>query len=92
MQQTQTDQVTIASLLATAKDESKSTDERYGAMRLACSLRGDEYAHVPIEQLRFVAAALDFSHILQGAALSFRGAAEAVAAGFARRSAPVLRR
>lgn len=84
--QQQTNEEMTASLLATARDETKAAEERHAALRHVCQLRGDAYAHVPPEQLRFVAAAMSQAE-LEGCKfgpLSLRDAAEAVAAGFAR--------
>ena len=77
---------TVESLLSTARDESKPAEERYAALRHVCQLRGDVYQHVPLEQLRPVAAGMgDFFGLTH---LSLRDSAEAVAAGIARRAAP----
>lgn len=78
------DEAMVKSLLATAKDESKSDQERYSALRHACQLRGDVYQHVPLEQLKFVAAAMGAYCDLRP--LSMQDAAEAVASGFHRKA------
>jgi hypothetical protein len=76
----------VAELLAIARDESKTQDERYGALRLACQLRDDPYRHVPLEQLASVASAAGFSKLMGKPLLCLQDAAEAVASGFARRT------
>lgn len=87
-QQNQIDEEMISSLLATARDESKTAEERYGALKHVCRLRGDHYQHVPIEQIKFLAAAIQYSEILHRPLLSFKDATDAVTAAFARRTAP----
>lgn len=90
----QVDEQLIASLLATAGDESKAESERYGALKHACQLRGDNYQHVPIDQLKLVAAALHPVELCGRVfgPLKMKDASEAVAAGFARRAAGSVRR
>lgn len=86
MQQQQYDETLVRSLLETARDETKGAEERYGALRHVCQLRGDAYQHVPLEQLRFMAAAMQ--SFPNWRPLSLKDSAEAVASGFARRTAP----
>lgn len=88
MQQQQINEPLVESLIATARDESKPADERYAALRHVCQLRSDSYQHVPLEQLRFVAAAMQYCEMLHRPLLSLKDAADAVAFGFARRTAP----
>lgn len=84
----------MRSLLATAADESKPEDERYAALKHVCQIRGDAYQHIPLEQLRHVAAALHRIELSGWAfgPLPLKDASEAVAAGFARRAAGSVRR
>ena len=82
----QKNEETIQSLLATAGNESKSAEERYAALRHVCQLRGDVYQHVPLEQLRFVAAGIQ--RFPNWEPLSLKDSAEAVANGFAKRTEP----
>ena len=82
----QNDEVTIKSLLATARNETKPAEERYAALKHVCHLRGDVYQHVPLEQLRFVAAGIQ--RFPNWEPLSLKDSAEAVANGFAKRTEP----
>lgn len=86
------DESMIGALLDTARNENEQEDARRAALRHACQLRGDNYQHVPLEHLRFVAAAMRYSEVLRGPTLSLKDAAEATAAGFARRGTPSIRR
>jgi hypothetical protein len=86
--QQQYDEAMVKSLAATVRDESKPVEERYAALRHICQLKGDTYQHVPEEHLRFVAGAL-VQWIPGVKPLSLKDAAEAVAEGFRRRTAPI---
>jgi hypothetical protein len=86
----QNDEMMVKSLAQTVRDESKPAAERHDALKHICRITGDVYQHVPIEQLRLVVAAIMEFPGFRG--LSLKDAAEAVASGFAQRTAPTTRR
>jgi hypothetical protein len=81
---------TVSPLLKNSMNEDKPAEERYAALKLVCKLRDDVYIRVPsLEQLRFVAAAMQTFHGI--GPLTMKDAAEAVASGRARRAAAEAR-
>jgi len=79
----QRDEAVEQALIATAKNESKPSEERYAAIRHLCQLRGDTYVHAPLTDLSSVAAGMESFMGLKP--LTMRDAAEAVGGGTARR-------